>query len=71
MENQSNRKLTFNGTSVIQNNKNIIVLVYMKPGSNEQYLNYNNQHQRKKKKTKVLFPPCLIEHVPLLPRTMS
>ena len=49
MEEQSNGKLAFNDTSMIQNKRNILVLVYMKPENNEQYLNYYNQNQRKKK----------------------
>ena len=49
MEEQSNGKLAFNDTSMIQNKRNILVLVYMKPENNEQYQNYYNQNQRKKK----------------------
>ena len=49
MEEQSNGKLAFNDTSMIQNKRNILVLVYMKPENNEQYQNYYNQNQIKKK----------------------
>ena len=36
------------------------VLVYRKPTHTDQYLHYTKEVARK-----VLFPPCLIQHIPL------
>ena len=50
MEEESNGQLAFLDTLLKWNNAEISVLVYRKPTPTDQYL--------------VLFPPCLIEHIP-------
>ena len=63
MEDESNGELAFLDTLLKQNNGEISVLVYRKLTHTEKYLRYSSHHQQVA--TKVLFPPCLIEHTPL------
>ena len=60
MEEESNGELAFLDTLLKRNNGEISVLVYRKPTHTDQYLHHSSQVARK-----VLFPPCLIEHIPL------
>ena len=63
MEEESNGKLEFLNTLLKRNNGEISVLVYRKPTHTDRYLNYSSHDQKVARK--VLFPPCLIEHIPL------
>ena len=63
MEEESNGELAFLDTLLKRNNGEISVLVYRKPTHTDQYLHYSSHHQTSCKE--VLFPPCLIEHIPL------
>ena len=63
MEEESNGELAFLDTLMKRNNGEISVLVYRKPTHTDQYLHYSLT--TKQVVRKVLFPPCLIEHIPL------
>ena len=69
MEKESNGELPFLDTLLKRINRNISVLVYRKPVHNDQYL--TTALTTKQVARKVLFPPCLIEHVPLPPINMT
>ena len=61
MEVESNGELAFLDTLLKRNNGEISVLVYRKPTHTDQYLHYTIKQVARK----VLFPPCVIEHIPL------
>ena len=63
MEEESNGELAFLDTLLKRNNGEISVLVYRKPTHTDQYLHYSSHHQTSC--TESVFPPCLIEHIPL------
>ena len=73
MEEESNGELAFLDTLLKRNNGEISVLVYRKPTHTDQYLHYiafifctyTTALTTKQVVRKVLFPPCLIEHIPL------
>ena len=61
MEEESNGELAFLDTLLKRNNGEISVLVYSKPTTNT----YTIALTTKRVARKVLFPACLIEHIPL------
>ena len=63
MKEESNGELAFLDTLLKWNNGEISVLVHRKPTHTDQYLNYSFHHQTSS--SKVLFSPCVIEHIPL------
>ena len=63
MEEESNGELAFLDTLLKRNNGEISVLVYRKPTHTDQYL--TTALTIKQVARKGLFPPCLIEHIPL------
>ena len=63
MEEESNGELAFLDTLLKRNNGEISVLVYRKPTHTDTY--YTTALTTKQVVRKVLFPPCLIEHIPL------
>ena len=62
MEEESNRELAFLDTLLKWNNGEISVLVYRKPTLTN---TYTTALTTKQVARKVLFPPCLIKHIPL------
>ena len=63
MEEESNGGLAFLDTLLKRNNEKISVLVYRKSTHTDQYI--HSALTMKEIATKMLFPPCLIEHIPL------
>ena len=63
MEEESNGELAFLDILLKRNNGEISVLVYRKPTHSDQYP--LQPLTAKQVANKVLFPPCLIEHIPL------
>ena len=63
VEEKSNGELAFLDTFLKRNNGEISILVYRKLTHTDQYLHYSSHHQTSCKKS--VFPPCLIEHIPL------
>ena len=68
MEEESNGELAFLDTLLKQNNGKISVLVYRKPTHTDQYTAALTIKQVARK---VLFPPFLMEHIPLSQIKMS
>ena len=63
MEEESNLELAFLDTLLKWNKGKISVLVYRKPTHTEK--SQTTALNTKQVVTKVLFPPCLMEHIPL------
>ena len=63
MEEKSNGELGFLDTLLKRNNGQISILVYRKPTHTGN--RYTLALTTKQVARKVLFPPCLIEHIPL------
>ena len=63
MEKESNGELVFLDTLLNRNNEKISAFLYRKPTHTDQYLHYSSHPKQVAKKG--LFPPCLIEHIPL------
>ena len=63
MEEESNGGLAFLDTLLKRNNEKISVLVYRKSTHTDQYI--HSALTMKEIAMKMLFPPCLIQHIPL------